>query len=157
MKVLRSLFLIAILIVVLNDSSFSQKSQQGTLTVCENTDDNVFAINPKTTVKVGEPVVYLIDLGSKKYMEGKDKEREQFFIAWEVYKMDAEGKDEMNITELQQRSETLYKRYAIDQFQTFTEPGKYRIYALPWEMRDINFKSGNYKDYFGKTEIEVIE
>ena len=156
MKVIKSLFIIATLFVFCN-LALSQKSQQGTLTVCENTDDNVYAINPKTTVKIGEPVVYLIDFGSKKYMEGKDKEPEQFFIAWEVYKMDAEGKDEKNITELQQRSETLYKRYAIDQFQTFTEPGKYRIYALPWEIRDVNFKSGNYKDYFGKTEIEVIE
>ncbi len=156
MKVLKPLLTILALFTLLGNAH-SQKVQQGTLTVCENTDDNVYAINPKTVVKVGEPVVFLIDFGSTKYREGKDKERDQFFISWEVYKMDSDGKDEMNLTELQQRSETLYKRYAIDQFQTFTEPGKYRIYALPWEMRDINFKSGNYKDYFGKAEIEVVE
>jgi hypothetical protein len=156
MKVLKSLLTVLALFTLLGNAQ-SQKVQQGTLTVCENTDDNVYAINPKTVVKVGEPVVFLIDFGNTKYREGKDKERDQFFISWEVYKIDSDGKDEKNLTELQQRSETLYKRYAIDQFQTFSEPGKYRVYALPWEMRDINFKSGNYKDYFGKTEIEVVE
>lgn len=156
---MKSFILVSAVIAVLfaASDSLSQKVQKATLTVCENTDENVRAINPKTTVKVGEPVVYMIDFGSTKYREGKDKSPEQFFIAWEVYKIGEDGKDEKNLSELQQRSETLYKRYAIEEFQRFSEPGKYRVYALPWEMRDVNFKSGNYKDYFGMAEIEVVE
>lgn len=156
MKTIRFL-LPALAILILAGSSFSQKVQKATLTVCENTDDRVYPVNPKTTIKVGEPVVYMIDFGDKKYREGKDENPDQFFIAWEVYRIGDDDKDEKNITELQQRSETLYKRYAIEEFQRFTEPGRYRVYALPWEMRDVNFKSGNYKDYFGKAEIEVVE
>ncbi len=156
MKVIKIIVpLIAVLMFAGN--CFPQKVQKATLTVCENTDDQVYPVNSKSTVKVGEPVVFMIDFGSRKFNEGKDKASEQFFIAWEVYKVGDDGKDERNITELQQRTESLYKRYAIEEFQRFTEPGKYRIYALPWELRDVNFKSGNYKEYFGMAEIEVVE
>lgn len=151
------LFIAILAMLVFSHTSYSQKSvPQGTLTVCENTDDDVNPINPKTVIKVGEPVVYQIAF-TNPYTIKDEKESDQFFIAWEVYKMDDDGKDIENFTELQMTAGSLYRRYAITEFQTFYKPGKYRVYALPWEMRDINYKNGNYKKYFGKTEIEVVE
>lgn len=152
-----TLSILVISFLFISNYVYSQKPlPSAVLTVCENTDDGVNPINPKTTVKVGEPVVFQIAFENP-YKLNDETESDQFFIAWEVYKMDDEGKDAENLSELQMTSGTLYRRYAIDQFQTFPKPGKYRVYALPWDMRDVNFKNGNYKDYFGMTEIEVIE
>lgn len=151
------LLALTIFLFLVTSVVYSQKTlPKATLTVCENTDNEVNPINPKTTIKVGEPVVYQIAF-TNPYKLKDETESEQFFIAWEVYKLDENGKDSENITELQMTTGSLYRRYAIEEFQTFSKPGKYRVYALPWEMRDINFKGGGYDKYFGMAEIEVIE
>lgn len=155
MKIIKTGFLLIALIFASGDS-YSQKLPKAVLTVCENTDDDSNPINPRTTVKVGEKVVFQISF-PEKYKISKEKEPAQFFIAWEVYTINDEGQDEKNISELQMIANSLYRRYAIAEFQTFSYPGKYRVYALPWEMREDNYKTGNYKDYFGKAEIEVVE
>jgi len=154
---MKNIFLLSILILCFSAISFAQKLlPKATVTVCENTDDNVNAINPKTAVKVGEPVVYLVSFGDK-YKIKDETSPEQFFIGWDVYMIDEDGKDVEHINELQMLVESLYRRYATVEFQTFSKPGKYRVYALPWEMRDVNYKSGNYEKYWGKAEIEVTE
>lgn len=151
------LILISLFFFVLTGSAYSQKTpQHATLTVCENTDDDVNPINPKSTVKVGEGVVYQIAF-DEKYRINKETEPDQFFIYWEVYKMDDEGKDVSVYAEKTMTVNSLYKRYAIVEPQYFNEPGKYRIYAIPQGMTDVNFKNGNYKNYFAKTEIEVVQ
>lgn len=155
MKTLK-LFLVLGALFLMHGIVNSQTLPKGTLVVCENTDDKVFPINPKTTIKVGEPVVYQVDL-DKPYFIKDEKEPEQMFIAWEVYKIGEDGNDGAKVTELSMRTESTYKRYAIEEFQTFSTPGKYRVYALPWEMRDINDKNDNYTKYFGMTEFEVVE
>lgn len=151
-----NLFLVLGALFLMHGIVNSQTLPKGTLVVCENTDDKVFPINPKTTVKVGEPVVYQVDLEKPYYLKD-EKEPVQCFIAWEVYKVGDDGKDNVNVTELSMTTSSTYKRYAIEEFQYFNTPGKYRVYALPWEMRDVNFKEGNYTKYFGKTEFEVVE
>lgn len=149
------MFFILILIFTCGDT-YSQELPKAVLTVCENTDDDANPVNPKTTVKAGEQVIFQISFPVK-YKISKESEPAQFIIAWEVFKMNDEGQDEKNITELRMMANSLYRKYAISEFQTFPSPGKYRVYALPWEMRDVNYKTGNYKDYFGKAEIEVTE
>ena len=99
---------------------------------------------------------YLVSF-EEKYKIKDETSPEQFFIGWDVYMIDEEGKDVEHINELQMLLESLYRRYATLEFQTFSKPRKYRVYALPWEMRDINFKNGNYEKYWGKTEFEVLE
>ncbi|MDZ4713553.1 MAG: hypothetical protein SGI89_14685 [bacterium] len=154
MKTLK-LFIVASFLFVFG-KAYSQDLPKAVLTVCENTDDNVNPVNPKTTVKVGEKIVYQISF-DKPYKLKDETEPQQFFIAWEVYRMDDEGKDVEHISELSMTTGSLFRRYGIEEFQTFPKPGKYRVYALPWDMRDINVKSGNYKNYFGAAEIEVTE
>lgn len=156
MKILK-LFIFAIFLLWFFDNAYSQKTlPHATLTVCENTDDDVNPINPKTTVKVNEGVVYQIAF-DEKYKINNEKEPEQFFIYWEVYKMDDNGKDESIFSEMTMTVNSLYKRYAIVEPQYFRSPGKYRVYAIPQGMQDANYKNGNYQKYFAKTEIEVVE
>lgn len=156
MKIAIPSVLIFSLFLICGNVKAQKTLPKATVTICENTDDNVNAINPKAVIKVGEPVVFLVSF-DEKYKIKDETESEQFFIGWEVYKLDDNGNDEQNISELQMRVESLYRRYATVEFQTFPKPGKYRVYALPWEMRDINYKGGNYEKYWGKMEIEVIE
>jgi len=135
---------------------YSQKAlPEATVTVCENTDDNVNPINPKTTVKVGEPVVYMIAFENK-YKIKDETEPEQFFIDWKVYQLDKEGKEEYLYGEKTMTVNSLYKRYALAEQLSYTVPGRYRIYALPVGWSDEDLK-GNSKKYYGVTEIEVIE
>lgn len=155
MKTLK-FFIVAASFLFVFGNTYSQELPKAVLTVCENTDDNVNPVNPKTSIKVGDKVVYQISF-DKPYKLGDETESQQFFIAWEVYRIDDGGKDVENVTELSMRTGSLFRRYGIEEFQTFSKPGKYRVYALPWEMRDINFKNGNYKNYFGAAEIEVTE
>lgn len=135
---------------------YSQKAlPEASVTVCENTDDNVNPINPKTTVKVGEPVVYMIAFENK-YKIKDETEPEQFFIDWKVYQLDKEGKEEYLYGEKTMTVNSLYKRYALAEQLSYTVPGRYRIYALPVGWSDEDLK-GNSKKYYGVTEIEVIE
>ena len=135
---------------------YSQKAlPEASVTVCENTDDNVNPINPKTTVKVGEPVVYMIAFENK-YKIKDETEPEQFFIDWKVYQLDKEGKEDYLYGEKTMTVNSLYKRYALAEQLSYTVPGRYRIYALPVGWSDEDLK-GNSKKYYGVTEIEVIE
>ena len=135
---------------------YSQKTlPEATVTVCENTDDNVNPINPKTTVKVGEPVVYMIAFENK-YKIKDETEPEQFFIDWKVYQLDKEGKEEYLYGEKTMTVNSLYKRYALAEQLSYTVPGRYRIYALPVGWSDEDLK-GNSQKYYGMTEIEVVE
>jgi len=135
---------------------YSQKAlPEASVTVCENTDDNVNPINPKTTVKVGEPVVYMIAFENK-YKIKDETEPEQFFIDWKVYQLDKEGKEEYLYGEKTMTVNSLYKRYALAEQLSYTVPGRYRIYALPVGWSDEDLK-GNSKKYYGVTEIEVVE
>lgn len=135
---------------------YSQKAlPEASVTVCENTDDNVNPINPKTTVKVGEPVVYMIAFENK-YKIKDETEPEQFFIDWKVYQLDKEGNEEYLYGEKTMTVNSLYKRYALAEQLSYTVPGRYRIYALPVGWSDEDLK-GNSKKYYGVTEIEVIE
>ena len=135
---------------------YSQKAlPEASVTVCENTDDNVNPINPKTTVKVGEPVVYMIAFENK-YKIKDETEPEQIFIDWKVYQLDKEGKEDYLYGERTMTVNSLYKRYALAEQLSYTVPGRYRIYALPVGWSDEDLK-GNSKKYYGVTEIEVIE
>lgn len=135
---------------------YSQKIlPEATVTVCENTDDNVNPINPKTTLKVGEPVVYMIAFENK-YKIKDETEPEQFFIDWKVYQLDKEGKEEYLYGEKTMTVNSLYKRYALAEQLSYTVPGRYRIYALPVGWSDEDLK-GNSQKYYGMTEIEVVE
>ena len=135
---------------------YSQKTlPEATVTVCENTDDNVNPINPKTTVKVGEPVVYMIAFADK-YNIKDETEPEQFFIDWKVYQLDKDGNEEYLYGEKTMTVNSLYKRYALAEQISYTVPGRYRIYALPVGWSDEDLK-GNSKKYYGMTEIEVLE
>lgn len=135
---------------------YSQKAlPEATVTVCENTDDNVNPINPKTTVKVGEPVVYMIAFENK-YKIKDETEPEQFFIDWKVYQLDKEGNEEYLYGEKTMTVNSLYKRYALAEQLSYTVPGRYRIYALPVGWSDEDLK-GNSQKYYGMTEIEVVE
>lgn len=135
---------------------YSQKTlPEATVTVCENTDDNVNPINPKTTVKVGEPVVYMIAFENK-YKIKDETEPEQFFIDWKVYQLDKEGKEEYLYGEKTMTVNSLYKRYALAEQLSYSVPGRYRIYALPVGWSDEDLK-GNIQKYYGMTEIEVVE
>ena len=65
MKTLK-LFTALLIVIFLQQNVYSQKTlPEGKVTVCENTDDDVNPINPKTTVKVGEIVVYQIAFENK--------------------------------------------------------------------------------------------
>ncbi len=135
---------------------FSQKTlPEATVTVCENTDDNVNPINPKATVKTGEPVVYMIAFENK-YKIKDETEPEQFFIDWKVYMLDKDGNEEYLFGEKTMTVNSLYKRYALAEQLYYTVPGRYRIYALPvgWSEEDLK---GNSKKYYGMTEIDVVE
>lgn len=155
MKTLK-LFTALFLALFLQQNVYSQKTlPMGTVTVCENTDDDVNIINPKTTVKVGEGVVYQVAF-DEKYKIGNEKESEQFFIDWKVYQLDKEGNEEYLYGEKTMTVNSLHKRYALSEQLYYTVPGRYRIYALPvgWSEKDLE---GNKNKYYGMTEIEVVE
>lgn len=151
------LFILAIsLLVITVGNVYSQKSlPKATVTVCENTDDGVNPINPKTTVKVGEGVVYQLAFKDK-YNINNETEPRQFFIDWKVYQLDADGKEEYLYGEKTMTVNSLYRRYALEEQLFYNAPGKYRIYALPVGWSDADLE-GNDEKYYGKTEIEVIE
>ena len=155
MKALK-LFTFLFIILMVQKTVYSQKTiPEGTVTVCENTDDDVNPINPKTTVKVGEPIVYQIAFENK-YKIGKETEPEMFFIDWKIYQLDKDGNEEYLYGEKTMTVNSLYRRYALPEQLYYTTPGRYRIYALPsgWSDKDL---SGNKNNYYGVTEIDVVE
>ena len=155
MKTLKLLSLVIALFLI-TGISYSQKTlPKATVTVCENTDDGVNPINPKTTVKVGEGVVYQISF-TDKYKINDETEPQQFFIDWKVYQLDKDGNEEYLYGEKTMTVNSLYRRYALEEQLKYTVPGRYRIYALPvgWNETDL---SGNDNKYYGMTEIEVVE
>lgn len=155
MKTLK-LFTALLLAIFLQQNVYSQKTiPEATITVCENTDDGVNPINPKTTVKVGEGVVYQIAFENK-YKIGNETESEQFFIDWKIYQLDKDGKEEYLYGEKTMTVNSLFRRYALAEQLYYTVPGRYRIYALPvgWSDADL---SGNTNKYYDMVEIDVVE
>jgi hypothetical protein len=124
-------------------------AQSGTLTICDDTDDNIRPLKVYTTATTSTPVNFQIEVGSPLF----GTEKSQTFIQWETFKVDANG-DETPINQRVMTTESGWLRYATTDPYYFPEPGKYAVYAISYYKRN-HLENRGYKEYIAKTFIDV--
>lgn len=126
-------------------------AQSGTLTICDDTDDNIRPLKVYTTAATSTPVNFQLEMSSPLF----GTEKSQCFIQWETFKVAANG-DETPVDQRVMTTESGWLRYATTEPYYFPAPGKYAVYAIDYYKRD-NLEHRGYKEYLAKTFIDITK
>lgn len=133
--------------LILSASVYSQ----GIFTFCKNVDDNVYPVDPLTEVSQGSPVFFHFSNPVPVGTEGGNN----ITIGWVIHTVGDDGLDNGFVNEYFTYFEPGYRRFCTTEAFYFDKPGVYRVYAINWDDRQVNFHSGNLTKYYAKNEITV--
>lgn len=121
---------------------------KATITICDDTDDNLKPIKPVTngTINKGDGVNLQAKL---------DKGIGARFFIWSIYQVNDAGQElpwkDWQVDVANEK----YTLFATDSKTYFTVPGKYVIYMLPQNGTNTGTTIGNHDKYYGKTSLVV--
>ncbi len=116
---------------------------------CDYVDDNWNPIGTVTKIKAGQCLNFMVELPSAQNIST---------VGWEIFKLKKDGTDGEFISEFMMgaQNDGGTKRFATtEKLCKFESKGKYRVYAINWDDRQINSTVGNYSKYYAKGEIIV--
>jgi hypothetical protein len=126
-------------------------SSQGVFTFCKNVDDNVYPIEAVSEISTGTPVYFHFAMINPIGKEGDNN----ITVGWIIHTVGEDGMDSGFIDEYFTYFQPGYRRFCTDQPFYFSSPGKYRVYAISWDDRQLNHHTGNLTKYHAKNEITV--
>jgi hypothetical protein len=126
-------------------------SAQGVFTFCKNVDDNVYPVEPVNEIAGGEPVYFHFAVETPIGKEGD----ENITIGWIIHTIGEDGMDNGFVQEYMTFFPPGYRRFCTEQPMYFNIPGRYRVYAIRWDERQLNYHPGNFTKYYAKNEITV--
>lgn len=124
---------------------------QGVFTFCKNVDDNVYPVDAVSETAANTPVYFHFAMTDPVGIEGGNN----ITVGWIIHTIGEDGADKGFINEYFTYFEPGNRRFCTDQPYYFSVPGKYRVYAINWDDRQVNFHSGNLTKYYAKNEITV--
>lgn len=124
---------------------------QGEFVFCRNVDDNVYPIDPVSEISSGESVYFYFSNEASIGKEGGNN----FTVGWVIHTVGNDGKDNGFINEYFTYFEPGYRRFCTTEPFVFNSPGRYRVYAINWDDRQLNHHTGNLTKYYAVNEITV--
>lgn len=140
-----------ILVIVMAVFTANLAAAQGVFTFCKNVDDNVYPVEPVSEIASGEGVYF--HFGMEKPI-GKEGD-ENITVGWIIHTVGEDGKDNGFIQEYMTFFQPGYRRFCTGELMRFDTPGHYRVYAISWDDRQLNYHPGNFEKYYAKNEIIV--
>lgn len=124
---------------------------QDVFTFCKNVDDNVYPVDAVSEISMGTPVYFHFAMVNPIGKEGDNN----ITVGWIIHTVGEDGTDNGFIDEYFTYFQPGYRRFCTDQPFYFQAPGKYRVYAINWDDRQLNHHTGNLTKYYAKSEIIV--
>ncbi len=149
MKTIRTILIYSVLI-----SAFlvtARAASQGVFTFCKNVDDNVYPVDAVSEISAGAPVYFHFQVSSPIGVEGGNN----ITIGWVIHTVGEDGLDNGFVNEYFTYFEPGNRRFCTNEPMYFQAPGKYRVYAIGWDDRQLNHHTGNLTKYHAKNEITV--
>jgi hypothetical protein len=136
----------------------NQKAGQAKVWICKDTDDNWNAIEPGGSPEKG---IFNWKAGRtfNVMVKNNGKPFGVSFLGFVVHKQGADGRDTDFVNECQtdqiDSKATMWATTSGLPGMTSLPAGTYTLYVIDWSKREINFHSGNLKEYFAKVTIIV--
>ena len=124
---------------------------QGVFTFCKSVDDNVYPVEAVTEIVSGTPVYFHFAMQEPVGIEGGNN----ITVGWVIHSVGEDGTDNGFINEYFTYFEPGNRRFCTTVPFYFSQPGRYRVYAISWDDRQVNFHPGSLTKYYAKNEITV--
>ena len=149
MKTKTIIIFFAVMFAAINFSE--QIFSQGVFTFCKSVDDNVYPVEAVTEIVSGTPVYFHFAMQEPIGIEGGNN----ITVGWVLHSVGDDGIDNGFINEYFTYFEPGNRRFCTTEPFYFSLPGRYRVYAINWDDRQVNFHPGSLTKYYAKNEITV--
>jgi hypothetical protein len=146
---MKTLLLALFIFALVLNASFV--NAQGVFTFCKNVDDNVYPVNPVSEISAGELVYFHFSYEMPIGTEGGNN----ITVGWVIHTIGDDGMDNGFVNEYFTYFEPGNRRFCTTEPFNFSVPGKYRVYAINWDDRQLNHHTGNLIKYYAVNEIIV--
>lgn len=119
--------------------------ETGKLTVCDHIDDDWKCVGAVSPWPADKPFNFLLEL---------PKAIEITFVGFVIHKRDEKGVDTDFVDEFNLLIQGTARLFATTEGKRLP-PGRYTIYGIEWDKRQVSEHPGNFKEYLGKTELIV--
>ena len=136
--------------IILLTSVLSIESQD-VFTFCTKVDDKVNPVDALSETFSGSLVYFHLSMVNPIGKEGDNN----ITVGWIIHTVGEDGMDSGFINEYFTYFPSGNRRFCTDEPYCFTQPGKYRVYAINWDDRQVNHHTGNLLKYYAKNEITV--
>lgn len=130
--------------------SYSAKSQS-VFTFCKSISDDVYPVETVTEISAGEPVYFHLQCEIPIGTAGGNN----ITMGWIIHTIGEDGTDYGFVNEYFTYFEPGNRRFCTSDPMYFDKPGKYRVYAINWDDRQLNHHTGNLTKFYAKNEIIV--
>jgi hypothetical protein len=117
----------------------------GKLSICDHVDDDWKCAGAVSPWPSDKPFNILLEI---------PQAIDIIFVGFVIYKRDEKGTDTDFVNEFSLLIQGKARLFATTEGMKLP-PGRYTIYGIEWEKREINEHRGNLKEYLGKTELVV--
>ena len=146
---MKTLLLAIFIFALVINASFV--NAQGVFTFCKNVDDNVYPVDPVTEISAGEMVFFHFSNEMPIGTEGGNN----ITVGWVIHTIGDDGTDNGFVNEYFTYFEPGNRRFCTTEPFNFSTPGKYRVYAINWDDRQLNHHTGNLTKYYAVNDITV--
>jgi hypothetical protein len=117
----------------------------GKLTICDHIDDDWKCVGAVSPWPADKPFNILLEL---------PQAIEITFVGFVIHKRDESGTDTDFVNEFNLLVQGTARRFATTEGIRLPA-GRYTIYGIYWDKRQVGEHPGNFKEYLGKTELIV--
>lgn len=120
-------------------------STVGKMSICDHIDDDWKCVDALSPWPSDKPFNILLELPQAIEIE---------FVGFVIHKRDEKGVDTDFVNEFNLLIQGKARLFATTEGLRLP-PGRYTVYNIYWDKRQVNEHTGNFKEYLGKTELIV--
>jgi hypothetical protein len=117
----------------------------GKLTICDHIDDDWKCVEALSPWPADRPFNILLELPQAIEID---------FVGFVIHKRDEKGVDTDFVNEFNLLIQGKARLFATTEGLRLP-PGRYTVYGIYWDKRQVSEHTGNFKEYLGKTELIV--
>jgi hypothetical protein len=140
------LMLVSAAIALAQDKpSTDTAAKTGKMTICDHIDDDWKCVDAVSPWPADKPFNILLELPQAIEID---------FVGFVIHKRDEKGVDTDFVNEFNLLIQGKARLFATTEGLKLPA-GRYTIYGIYWDKRQVNEHTGNFKEYLGKTELIV--
>jgi hypothetical protein len=120
-------------------------AKTGKMTICDHIDDDWKCVDTVSPWPADKPFNILLELPQAIEID---------FVGFVIHKRDEKGVDTDFVNEFNLLIQGKARLFATTEGLRLPA-GRYTVYGIYWDKRQVNEHTGNFKEYLGKTELIV--